>query len=210
MEVARAIYIAMALVSIVPLILFNIRRIWVRRPPEPMKFKPVRFTVILLICVGLGGFLFAGYQVTLHTRYEIATERAAAQHAQVLAGKSTMEDFRQFVLDNGTGEVADSFDKTAFPAIENASHIRFQISKQCVSRFWKDKEGFEQAELDSDDNPIYVMYRMEADGEQFYIAMRLRRIEDNWKYEWIGNATDKQISTIEMPTVDNGKWFTVK
>lgn len=54
------------------------------------------------------------------------------------------------------------------------------------------------------------MYRMEADGEQFYIAMRLRRIEDNWKYEWIGNATDKQISTIEMPTVDNGKWFTVK
>ena len=97
MEVARAIYIAMALVSIVPLILFNIRRIWVRRPPEPMKFKPVRFTVILLICVGLGGFLFAGYQVTLHTRYEIATERAAAQHAQVLAGKSTMEDFRQFM-----------------------------------------------------------------------------------------------------------------
>lgn len=77
MEVARAIYIAMALVSIVPLILFNIRRIWVRRPPEPMKFKPVRFTVILLICVGLGGFLFAGYQVTLHTRYEIATERGS-------------------------------------------------------------------------------------------------------------------------------------
>ena len=121
-----------------------------------------------------------------------------------------MEDFRQFILDNGTGEVADSFDNTAFPEIGQASHIRFQISRQCVARFWEGKEGFEQAELESDDNPIYVMYRMEADGEQFYIAMRLRRINDNWKYEWIGNATEQQISTIEMPTVDNGKWFTVK
>ena len=38
MKTALMIYIAMGVLSIVPLILFNIRKIWVRRPPDPIQF----------------------------------------------------------------------------------------------------------------------------------------------------------------------------
>lgn len=82
MKTALMIYIAMGVLSIVPLILFNIRKIWVRRPPDPIQFKASRFCVILVLCIGIGTFLYAGYQATIHNRYEIATERFAQQHAQ--------------------------------------------------------------------------------------------------------------------------------
>ena len=53
MKTALMIYIAMGVLSIVPLILFNIRKIWVRRPPDPIQFKASRFCVILVLCIGI-------------------------------------------------------------------------------------------------------------------------------------------------------------
>ena len=52
MKTALFIYILLGVLSIVPLIGFNIRKIWVKRPPDPVRFKPVRFGVILVLFVG--------------------------------------------------------------------------------------------------------------------------------------------------------------
>ena len=41
MKTALFIYILLGVLSIVPLVAFNIRKIWVRRPPDPIRFKPV-------------------------------------------------------------------------------------------------------------------------------------------------------------------------
>ena len=81
-----------------------------RRPPEPVKFKASRFCVILVLCIGIGTFLFAGYQATIHNRYEIATERFAQQHAEMLVEKASAEDFRSFVEENGTDNALAAFD----------------------------------------------------------------------------------------------------
>ena len=51
MKTALFIYILLGVLSIVPLVAFNIRKIWVRRPPDPIRFKPFRFGVILVICL---------------------------------------------------------------------------------------------------------------------------------------------------------------
>lgn len=40
MKTALFIYILLGVLSIVPLIIFNIRKIWVKRPPDPIRFNP--------------------------------------------------------------------------------------------------------------------------------------------------------------------------
>ena len=85
MKTALLIYILLGVLSIVPLIAFNIRKIWVKRPPDPVRFKPVRFGVILVLCLFLGTFLTVSYQMTMksgttvkmaiQTRYGPASQR---------------------------------------------------------------------------------------------------------------------------------------
>jgi hypothetical protein len=49
MKTALGVYIAMGVLTVVPLILFNIKKVWVRQPPDPPKFKWGRGVVILLL-----------------------------------------------------------------------------------------------------------------------------------------------------------------
>ena len=84
MKTTLMIYIAMGVLTVVPLLLYNIRKIWVKKPPEPVKFNPVRCVVIVAIAAFIVTFLVNSYHATLRNRYEIATERVAQLHAEVL------------------------------------------------------------------------------------------------------------------------------
>lgn len=216
MKNALIIYITMGVLSIIPLLLFNIRKIWVRRPPEPVKFKAGRFCVILGLCLGIGAFLIAGYQATIHNRYEIATERFAQQHAAMLVGKASAEDFRSFVEKNGTDNALSSFDEvmggTEQELVAGAQpvSVKFMLSNWCTPKYWEGAEGFEQVEILGSENPVYVMYVMDDGTEQRYYVLRLINTDQGWKYDWFGEANEQHRKKIDMPTLLNGKWYTVK
>ena len=217
MKTALMIYIAMGVLSIVRLILFNIRKIWVRRPPDPIQFKASRFCVILVLCIGIGTFLYAGYQATIHNRYEIATERFAQQHAQFLLGQTSREEFRAFVEENGTDQVLSSFDETMngtgeleIEAGVQPLSVKFMLSSWCTPRYWEGAEGFEQVEILDSENPVYVMYVLDDGVSQEYYVLRMVNTDQGWKYDWFGPANEQHRQKIDMPTLLNGKWYTVK
>lgn len=203
-------YIVVGILTIVPLIAFNINRVFVRKKPDPMKINWVRGVVILLICGFIAFFLSSAYTVTLHERYEVALERVATAHAEVLLGRQTEAEFEQFLKDNGTEQIAASLENVTLEASATDNEVRFQLSMQCVPKYWEGKEGFEQAPVIDAENPVYLMYLLEYNGEQHYYALRLVNTEeDGWLYDWFGEATEEQQKTIKMPTKKNGKWYSV-
>lgn len=211
MKTALFIYILLGVLSIVPLIIFNIRKIWVKRPPDPIRFKPVRFGVILVICLFIGTFLTVSYQMTMKNRFEIFLEKVATEHSKVLVGDQSWEDFRSFILENGADNVEESLDATpASEPVKGLREVRFQISKEYTPKYWNGEEGFATVENVEDNNPRYLMYKLVYENETRFYAFRLRRAEEEWRIEWFGEANEIQQKKISMPSEVNGKWFTVK
>lgn len=210
MKNTMIVYITMGLLTVVPLILFNIRKIWVRRPPEPLKFRPVRFCVILLLCAALIGFLVLSYNTTLENRYEIALERLAEKHGEMLKGSTSAEELRAFVMEHGTEQVAESFDAATLGAAGSGSTVRFQLSDRSLPKYWTDVPEFDQPAQVENENPIYAMYVLESNDELQYFAVRMTMTDEGWKYDWFGNANEQHQKIIKMPTLKNGKWYTVE
>lgn len=209
MNTTLMIYVVIGVLTVVPLLLYNIRKIWVKNPPAPVRFRPVRCVVIVLIAAFIVTFLTCAYQATLRNRYEIALQNLATQHARLLTGQQSETEFRRFVEENGTDSVSAGLEQTDLMAIGTADTVEFQLSSACRPQIWQDKEGFEQAEVESSDNPLYLMYRLKAGEQQMFYALRLRQTGDGWKYDWFGEANEQQRKTIEMPTELNGKWYTI-
>lgn len=209
MNTTLMIYVVIGVLTVVPLLLYNIRKIWVKNPPAPVRFRPVRCVVIVLIAAFIVTFLTCAYQATLRNRYEIALQNLATQHARLLTGQQSEAEFRRFVEENGTDSVSAGLEQTDLMAVGTADTVEFQLSSACRPQIWQGKEGFEQAEVESSDNPLYLMYRLKAGEQQMFYALRLRQTGDGWKYDWFGEANEQQRKTIEMPTELNGKWYTI-
>lgn len=209
MKTALIIYIAMGVLTVVPLLLYNIRKIWVKNPPEPVHFKPVRCVVILFIAVFIVVFLVNGYHATLQNRYEIALERLAQEHAEVITGQQNDEEFWQFLQENGTQEIQEDLSNTDLHLLEEADTVEFLLSSACRPQIWEGQEGFEQVEVIDRDNPLYLMYCLRSDGQEAYYALRVVNTDDGWKYDWFGQASEQQIKEIDMPSSLNGKWYQV-
>ncbi len=210
MQATRLFYIVVGLLTVVPLILFNVNRVFVKKAPNPLKINWIRGVVILLICALIVTFLAVAYNATLHERYEIALERAAQKHAEALTGQDNgFEMFKNFLKENGTDALVESVDAVNFGESGCTDTVSFQLSSWCIPKYWENQEGFEQVAIVNEENPVYVMYLLDYNGEEVYYAMRMINTEDGWKYDWIGEATEQQQKIIKMPTKKNGKWYTV-
>lgn len=210
MQATLMFYIVVGVLTIVPLLAFNVKRVFVCKTPEPMKINWVRGVVIILLAALIGVFLFSAYNATLHERYEIALERVATAHSELLLGKQNADAFEQFVTENGTDSVKTSLDAMEYGTPASGTQIRFQLSMQCVPKYWEGVEGFEQVPVLGTENPVYLMYLLEYDGVQHYYAVRLVNDEERgWLYDWIGEASEQQQTVIKMPTQKNGKWYSV-
>ncbi|MCL2489008.1 MAG: hypothetical protein FWE80_10025 [Oscillospiraceae bacterium] len=210
------IYIALGILTVIPLFLFNIRRIWVRKPPEPPRFNLPRFCVITAICAVIIAFLYTAAETTFRIRFEITTERLARSFCEMIIGESSEEEFYGFVEEHGTEKVRQSLEKLEYPDIARGKNMYFQISEQCIPKYWQNVEGFEQVPVIGEENPLYVMFVLYPEkpvnidkNKLFYCAARMVKDEDGWKYDWIGNPTEKQLTVIKMPTLLNGKWYGV-
>ncbi len=61
----------------------------------------------------------------------------------------------------------------------------------------EEDDAYAQTEKLGDENPVYIMYRMEAGGQRSLYTVRMRKTDDGWKYDWFGNATEEQIKSME-------------
>ena len=215
MKTTLIMYTLMGVLFLVPLILFNIRRFFVRKAPEPMKIHWGRVAFVVLFSAFIVVFLVTSCQTTLRTRYEITLEKIAEAHGQVLTGQTSAEDFRSFVIANGTDNVKASLDEADLTDLPVGSdEVRFQLGNSMNPRYWQDYSAFEQVDVIGDNNPIYLVYRMKAGGKTGHYTVRLRRVGDRWKYDWFGNATEEQVSIMTkqryLSGEESGKWYPVE
>lgn len=215
MKTTLIVYIVIGVLFIVPLILFNLRRIFVRKPPAPMKINWGRAAFVVLLSGFLAFFLVCSYNTTIASRYEIATEKIADMHAQMLTEQVSADEFRTFVTENGTelvGESLENADLTDLPG--GQEEVRFQLGNRMTPRYWEDEDAFPHTEVLGDESPVYLMYKLEAGGETRFYTIRLRQVDGGWKYDWFGNATQEQIDAMDsgryLPNAQNGKWYMVK
>ena len=110
----------------------------------------------------------------------------------MLVGDQSWDDFKAFVLENGSDGVGEGLDEIPEPA-SSCDEVRFQISKEYTPKYWNGAEGFATVEDVEDNNPRYLMYKLAAGDETRYYALRLRRIGEDWVIEWFGEANDIQI-----------------
>lgn len=214
MKTTLVAYIVIGVLFIVPLVLFNIRRIFVRKPPAPMKINWGRAAFVVLFSAFLVFFLVCAYNTTMTSRYEIVTEKIAEMHAKLLTGQASEEEFRAFVVENGTELVEESLDSVDLSDLPGGQEeVRFQLGDRMTPRYWQEEEAFPQTEVLDSESPIYLMYKLEAGGETRFYTLRLRQVEGTWKYDWLGNATDEQLEVMDsgryLPNAQNGKWYEV-
>ena len=211
MQATQTFYIVVCLLTVVPLILFNIPKIFVKKPPEPLEIHWIRAIVIMAISVLIITFSVTAYTATLNERYEIALENAATHHAKVLTGEDADWDaYKSFLMAHGTEGIAASFDAMKLDEANCTDKVSFQLSSWCIPKYWQEEDGFEKTDVIDAENPVYVMYLLDYNGKQQYIAIRMVNTEDGWRYDWIGNATEQQQQIIKMPTQKNGKWYTIE
>lgn len=181
-----------------------------------MKVNWGRGLFLLVFSAFLVFFLVCAYRTTLESRYEIAVERIAEQPRVHADGRSNGGGFPENTCqDNGTENVSESLeaaDLTDLPV--SGSQARFQISNWLTPKYWEEDDAYAKTEKLDDENPVYVMYRMESGGQRKLYTVRMRKTDDGWKYDWFGNATEEQIKSMEkgrrLPQETNGKWYTVK
>ena len=212
MKTTLIIYIALWVLTVIPLITFNIKRMRVKNPPDPPHVN-VRFTVIIcVLAVFITGFLFMAYKDTINTRYEIAAERYITQHAEYLVGNTDEKGF----LNSTKNMRTDSYDTSGLSEVlgksGSAKTAKFQIGSWIIPKYYKDNPHFPKAEVKGDQNPVYLVYLMVADGKREDYIIRMTRNKDlSWKIDYQGIATNKEmkVAASGMPSEINGKWYTV-
>lgn len=218
MKTTLIVYILIGALFLVPLFLFNIRRIFVRKPPAPMKINGGRAAFVLLFSAFLVFFLVNAYHVTISSRYEIIAEKIADMHAQMRMGQISVEEFQTFVKDNGTELVGESLEHMDFSDETNQAAgpklVRFQLGNRMTPNYWEKDDAFPKAKILGDESPIYLLYKMEQGSDTRFYTLRLRQIDGGWQYDWLGNATQEQIDSMNkgryLPNEKNGKWYIVK
>ena len=212
MKTTQVIYWVIWLLIVLPLVLFNIRKILVKEPLQKLKIRWKTF-VIVLVCIILSSvFLFSAYRVTITTRYEIAAERVITAHAKYLLGSYDYNGFKAELQEQSSEQYQNTIKEEDF-FTGKAQTVRFQIGDWIIPKYYTDKDVLPSTTVLNNENPVYIFYLLEHDGKRDYYYMRLVRQENHsWRVDAHSPASEEQLDTYRknLPSTESGKWFTVK
>ncbi|HOJ09706.1 MAG TPA: hypothetical protein PK733_03830 [Clostridiales bacterium] len=220
MYIAKVIYIAIAVLTILPLIAFNIKRFTVKREGE----NPRPNIVIIILTLGgsilLGVFLFSLYKFTLDYQPQLVLERFIRSYSSTAAGKIDYEKFLKETESICTPEFLSLKDR-CYREIEadrqaGLGTVSFQLGETILPKYYFDKEFFPNVEgiKQNDKQPIYMLSMIEyGETRKFYIT--LLRIQGNKWYVDSFNEASKELAEYAyrynfMKSEHANKWFKVK
>ena len=211
MQTAKMIYIAIWLMLVLPVVGFNLKRMF----PKSLSGKRrlvwgyMGFVVALVALVSV--FLFRAYQVTLNTRYEIFAERYITEQCEYITQQIDFEQYKSDTADMrlDTSSV-DSLENELIPSGGTSTVIRFQISGRILPSTYANTDVFPTVDAIDSENPIFIMYVLDDAKEQTYYLVELIQNEDgSWCVGYNAKATEAQIDIADnsMPSMKNGKWY---
>jgi len=213
MQTAKLVYLIMWVLMAVPLIGFNIKRMYVKKFGEKRRIKIPFVLFIAALAAFISVFLFYAYKVTVDTRYELAAERYIDLHAEYATGRLTYDEYEKL----SAGLQTDGADTQAFAdelraSAGDADSVRFQIGDWITPKYYEDDEAFPKTTVIDKENPVFLMYRFEEGSEQAFYLIEMVWSDGGWKIAYHAPATDEQYESAKktLPSEINGQWFTVK
>ena len=209
MKTTLIVYLVFWLMIAVPLICFNLKKMWIKKPGEPKRFNWKVFTTVVVAFVLASVFLFSAYRVTMRIRYEITAEQYLQYQGEYLVGSGDKAELESRLLELQTAEF-DIEGQPPFP-YSSAQQVRFQIGDQITAKYAA-KGSLPEPDEANRDNTIYTFCLIEIDGQQVYYYLRMiRQSDDRWKIDSIAQASDQQISANQkyFANAETGIWHSI-
>ncbi len=227
MHTAKLIFWAIAILTILPFIAFNCKRMTVKKEGE--KPRP-NIKAIVFISVGaviLSLFIFSLYTFTINYQPHLVLERFITSYASVISGKIDQDKFFE-EIDSISGPQLNSGNTKLVEMIENdyividtmvkGNNVRFQLGEIIIPRHYVDKDVFIQIEgvKKTDENPIYMLSMIEiGEARKYYILLLdLDDAGNKWKVLGIDEASEETVDYAYknklMKTEYANKWFELK
>ena len=215
MQTALILYIVFWFMVIVPLVLFNLKRIRVKNSDGSGRIKWGFLSAILAIAVLLTVFICSSYQMTVRTRYELAAERFVEYHAKYLTGHLSYEEYIAETAALRGGSEAPSQEVLDVPGVDLLK-ARFQIGDWMTPSKYDGVEGFpETVVLNTENNPVFLFYTVDNGTETsvFLVRMESDSNGQNWLFTYQGVVPEEIVSNSSFnsfkPNAKNGKWFEI-
>lgn len=212
MQTTKMIYLAILILLIVPLILFNIKRMSAKQLGSKRRIKWGVVIVIAVLTIFISGSLFASYKITVDTRYELAAERYIDLHAEYVTGQITYDEYLaktapMRTIDADTSTLKDQL-ATADGTAKKA--VRFQISSWIIPKYFSEIPSLPPIEVLDNENPVFLLYRFDdASAVSYYLIEMIWSDAGGWKIAYHVKASDAQYDSVKtnLPSLKNGKWF---
>jgi len=220
MRTAKTIYIAIAALTIIPLIVFNIKRFIIKKEGEHPKLNIVRILSVLSGSILLGVFLLTLYRFTLDYQTQLVLERFVRAFSSVVAEKIEYDDFLEETENICTPEFL-SQENRCLSDIKidqqfDSKTVSFQLGENILPKYYVDQEFFPDMEGANkiDTHPVFMVSMIDYGGtRKFYVA--LMRIKGNkWYIDSFNEASENLVQYAYrynlMKSEHSNKWFRVK
>lgn len=211
MKTTGIVYLVFWLMITVPLICFNLKKMWIKNPGEPKRFNWKVFTVVTVVFVAASAFLFSAWRVTLNIRYEITAEQYLSAQGEYYTGSRPQEELQKELEAFVTADFDSAQDNASFPYGE-AGQVKFQIGDQINAKYAA-KGSLPEPSKEQWDNTIYAFYLLDVDGQQSYYYLRMICQEDDrWLIDCNVKATEEQVAANQkyFANAETGIWHTVE
>lgn len=209
MKVTIWVYIALWLLTVGPLWLFNMRKFRIHKPGEKTKTNGKVIALVVIVTVLLSGLWAGLFLDNKNTRYELSAEAIFNAQVEYLEGKTDAEGLKKALAPYQKEGYDLNQVLEALEAKKGAKNVRFQISDRITSlTYEKENLRFPKTQQIDRENPMYVLCKMEIDGKNSFFIIRMEQNEKmRWKMDYMGQANKEQVKEIKMPSADYGVWY---
>ena len=218
MQTTLGFYLVFALIIVLPLLLFNLRKFVTMDEDGVRHVHKIRICVVSVLSVVVILFSIGLYNFTLHYQPMLVAERYVSEFGKLRLGQTSLEEFEA-----ATAEYTDYAENEAEVAefLQNASTgnstYRFQIGDEITNRYYVDTndEVFQAVENPEEGYTVYIGILAEVDGNTENYLLLIRRPEDNHcRVENIYTIDDEGMEYLKGQKLMRGdlvsKWFEVK
>ena len=215
MQTTIVIYLVMWVLLIVPLLGFNMKRMSEKKLGMKRRIKWGSVVIFASITILISVFLLYAYKVTIETRYELAAERYIDLHAECVTGRISYDQF----LEESASMLTDNSDTRAMQEqlsssanVSTRQPVRFQIGSWITPKYYQGNDIFPDTKVIDANNPVFLIYLFDDGHSQTYYMLEMVWSNDGgWEIAYHAPATDAQYQAEKstLPSLINGKWFTV-
>ncbi|NLC67786.1 MAG: hypothetical protein GX754_03150 [Clostridiaceae bacterium] len=227
MQTARLVFASIAILTVLPFIAFNIKRLTIKREGEKPRPNIKAIVLVSVGAVALAMFIFSLYMFTIDYQPHLVLERFVKAYASVISGRIDKSEFFERIgsisgpgLNPENAKLVEMMEND-YKVIDNMAegkNVRFQLGEIIIPKHYVDIDVFTQIDGvgENDTHPVYMLTMIEIDEARKYYILLLDLDESGNKWgiasidEALQETVDYAYKNKLMKTEYANKWFMVK